>query len=1136
MRPVHLKLSGLQSYREAQEIDFTALTEAGVFGIFGPTGSGKSSILDAITLALYGKVERAPLGTQGIMNQFEQALTVAFTFELSGASGKKRYRVERQYKRTGDVSVSNTVCRFVHVLPEGEQVAADKQADVNQCVEELIGLSMQDFTRAVVLPQGKFAEFLSLKGGDRRQMLQRLFHLEAYGDVLNGRLSHRAKQTNLELKQTEAEQQGLGEASAEALKEAEFRLKQAVETAAVQRKRLEECRQAYERLKMLRERQQEQQNVLNQLAVLEAAEPELAGKERKLVMHASADRILPVLTEWLSAKAALEQASLQLVEANRAKERAFALHEQAKLASEQAQQALAGQEGELLLRLNQLKQAKELQNEMDQLRKETEELTARQQVSRTRLAELEKSLAKERAMLDKAYKRQGELQEALKAVEVRPEDRRRLQLAAQRRQELLSLRKQQAAAAEEAARKAAALGALQQAEAALLREEQACEAVFTGLAAELAAAGIAADAGAAELQLLLAAVPQQLEQAQAADRSRSAAALAAQLAAHLHDGTPCPVCGSSVHPQPARESGAAPEEGAAQQLQQLLDRVRGLVPEAKQLRLLHTGLAAQLAELLPQAAYEAAAASSLQLSPASEAFDVPDLPTLASRTDRLEKLLQQHLREASELSGRQRTAMQTAEAARRKRHTQEAEQKALRAVVEEAERKHTGLAKDVADSQQIWTVDFPELTEEEALASIEKLAEQDKQAQAIRESLEKSVPFIENTRTAIEQHQAAAAACDKDTAQIDAVLSGKQQLLQEKGERLVEWTAGQPVDTLLSEASSRLEQLRKQGALTKEELEKTAAALQEASNLWNRRSQSEESAETHKQKCYGHWAAAVETSPFRTADEVREAALPEETVTAWTEEIRLHRERQHALRGQLEHISAALSGDPVTTEQWEEAVMKRNEAQEADEKAVRERAKAERDLEEMLRRHEKWKGLEQRRNELQSLHNRLQSLQSVFRGNAFVEYIAEEQLIQVSRAASERLGFLTRQRYALEVDSSGGFVIRDDANGGLRRPVSTLSGGETFLTSLALALALSGQIQLRGQFPLEFFFLDEGFGTLDQDLLDTVISSLEKLHTDQLSVGVISHVPELRARLPRKLIVTPAEPSGKGSRIHTETL
>lgn len=123
--------------------------------------------------------------------------------------------------------------------------------------------------------------------------------------------------------------------------------------------------------------------------------------------------------------------------------------------------------------------------------------------------------------------------------------------------------------------------------------------------------------------------------------------------------------------------------------------------------------------------------------------------------------------------------------------------------------------------------------------------------------------------------------------------------------------------------------------------------------------------------------------------------------------------------------------------------------------------------------------------------------------------LLKKRLMSVSRDASERLGILTRQRYAIEVDSQGGFIMRDDANGGVKRPVSTLSGGETFLTSLALALSLSAQIQLRGEYPLQFFFLDEGFGTLDGELLDTVVTALEKLQSNNLSIGVISHVQEL---------------------------
>ena len=114
------------------------------------------------------------------------------------------------------------------------------------------------------------------------------------------------------------------------------------------------------------------------------------------------------------------------------------------------------------------------------------------------------------------------------------------------------------------------------------------------------------------------------------------------------------------------------------------------------------------------------------------------------------------------------------------------------------------------------------------------------------------------------------------------------------------------------------------------------------------------------------------------------------------------------------------------------------------------------------------------------------------------------------------------------------FIMRDNMNGGQRRSVDSLSGGETFLTSLSLALALSSQIQLKGNNPLEFFFLDEGFGTLDENLLEVVMSSLERIHNDKLKVGIISHVESIKNRVPVKLLITPAEAGMGGSKVKIE--
>ena len=102
----------------------------------------------------------------------------------------------------------------------------------------------------------------------------------------------------------------------------------------------------------------------------------------------------------------------------------------------------------------------------------------------------------------------------------------------------------------------------------------------------------------------------------------------------------------------------------------------------------------------------------------------------------------------------------------------------------------------------------------------------------------------------------------------------------------------------------------------------------------------------------------------------------------------------------------------------------------------------------------------------------------------------------------------------------------DNLCGGELRGVNTLSGGETFLVSLSLALALSAAIYAKSLKPIEFFFLDEGFGTLDEKLVDVVVDSLETLKNNHFSIGLISHVEELKHRIEHKIIVHGAAENG----------
>lgn len=127
--------------------------------------------------------------------------------------------------------------------------------------------------------------------------------------------------------------------------------------------------------------------------------------------------------------------------------------------------------------------------------------------------------------------------------------------------------------------------------------------------------------------------------------------------------------------------------------------------------------------------------------------------------------------------------------------------------------------------------------------------------------------------------------------------------------------------------------------------------------------------------------------------------------------------------------------------------------------------------------------------------------------------------------ANDLLSQLSDGGYSLNSDDEGTFSIVDHRNANETRSVSTLSGGETFLVSLALALSLAETLAAAGGADLDAIILDEGFGTLDDESLDTVASVLEDLAGRGLVVGVITHVKELASRAPVRFVVS-SEPAG----------
>ena len=159
-------------------------------------------------------------------------------------------------------------------------------------------------------------------------------------------------------------------------------------------------------------------------------------------------------------------------------------------------------------------------------------------------------------------------------------------------------------------------------------------------------------------------------------------------------------------------------------------------------------------------------------------------------------------------------------------------------------------------------------------------------------------------------------------------------------------------------------------------------------------------------------------------------------------------------------------------------------------------------------------------------------LASVLKGKALAEYVAEEFLNEITNSANQKLGILMDGRYTLKFENKE-FFVEDNFNDAKVRPASTLSGGETFLVSLSLALSISNEITMLSDKSMDFFFLDEGFGTLDAELCEAVISALYKLESQNLNIGLISHVGELEESIKNKVLVEKTSTGSKLKIVHS---
>ncbi|MEW6059005.1 MAG: SMC family ATPase [Actinomycetota bacterium] len=192
MRPIRLELKGFTAFRDPQSVDFADLD---LFAVSGPTGSGKSSILDAMTYALYGYVERVGRQCSQLISQGQPRMAVTFEF----AVGDRRFRVARSTPAKGPTRI------LLERWEDGWRQAgegADRVRDADAMIRDAVGLDYEAFTRSVLLPQGRFAEFLVGDAKDRRDILTELLGLELF---------ERLARTAGEMKRTAAAEAEAGE-------------------------------------------------------------------------------------------------------------------------------------------------------------------------------------------------------------------------------------------------------------------------------------------------------------------------------------------------------------------------------------------------------------------------------------------------------------------------------------------------------------------------------------------------------------------------------------------------------------------------------------------------------------------------------------------------------------------------------------------------------------------------------------------------------------------------------------------------------------------------------------------------------------------------------------------------------------
>lgn len=1018
MRPLRLTFSGFTCFKDEQELDFSSLD---LFAITGPTGAGKSSILDAMIFALYGKVPR--VGKHGYSELISHGRTRA-AVRLDFEAGGRTFRVARTAQRAGAGRA------MLEELSDGVAVPlADSIRDVDEKIIGILGMPYEAFTQAVVLPQGKFAQFLESPPAQRQEIIRDLLRLHVYL-----RMRQLAVDRSRDLgAQVTALRQRLSEDFADATQQRVEHLREQLETAkaraSVTEEQLTEARARLEEIRALYEKSAELQAARGELSRLDQLTPAINDLRHRLDAVRRAAPIVPLMEAVHDARSEAERRRLEHEAAKKELRLAHEGHTRTKkawVASSRAAENLPKLRERVQLLAGLMGTLQARTKAQERFRKAKERLT-------TARADLQRAKAGLRAAIIQA-KRLGKdasaADERLREVRYDPEVHRLLEAVREGAAELAGARKQAASLGKEARR-------LERDAARLMAEAKSRERVVQ------------------RSQQRRKRLEARFESLQAQFQEAQRLHAAAHLRSHLRRGQPCPVCGRPVAALPPRLTAPALQELQAQ-----------------------------------------AESHRQQFAAAQD----------------------QERTAVGELAGARGATRKAAQQAKQKRGQVDEAEGNVRALEEELQRKVGRVVKD-----------FPGTSIEQRIAAGAKVltkasrlhSERLEQLNKARSRADKAESRADIARATVAEREAQADAAAQEAQTASAELKDLETQIREvttKSDPIKEKTE---LEHRIGEREAALEDAR-------EEEQRARQALALAQQAEHKAAQAMADAVRTTGKAEKKAQAAARQAGFADVGDVAQATLEPDAESQIRRQIEDFTNQQSVVAANVKRLEEALAGTSVSEADLAASTDAVRSLKEQQESAISLSASLTEQLSQLQQKVQRAKELRQQVKDLERSHAIYRRLEDDLRADRFQGFVLEETFRELVAGASERLWRMTG-RYALELAADGEFLVVDHDNAMEQRSADTLSGGETFMASLALALELSEQVQRTvNAVPLGSLFIDEGFGTLDRQALDEVAATIEMLQAAGRLVGIITHIPELAAQMPAQVEV---EKRIEGSRV-----